>query len=846
MHPSAILIIEVILKGTAIVLVGYGGATLLARSSAAHRSWWWLGVFATLLLLPLAFLVRPLWTLPVPAEVLPAGLPSANSVAASRLAVSSLDAPVVDANIAEAPVVTTPRVVRPPARAHFSLGPWLFGGYACGAFLVLGFRLLGTWELWKLRRGSVADPEGQTVIDHWRQTLGLRREVRVYCDARVTVPMTWGVGRPVILLPDQRSARTAGELQAALQHEFAHIRHHDAARRWLGTIVAALWWPHPLVWLASRAWKLEQERACDDAVLTSGSDAASYAQQLLEAARSARLSGSQSAAALIMATPAGLETRLRSVMSEKVDRSPTHRGALLRIGALTVLATLCGLAFQARSVVAAPPAAPAGTGASAIQEKAEETIIPKFEYYETTPAVVLQAISNAMGVRISYVPRPDDRANLTLVLTNVPAAEVLKYVAQLAYLKVTYQADGIAVLAERVPTGAPGLLEKKAEGIVMPKLTFKNATSAEVLKALSEASGIKVVYTPAEWDQPNQTFTYYEGAPASSLFYQFAQRAHLYMTYREDAIYFVANPYARNGFKTPGTVEYTAEMTTIPMIDWKGIKPAEAFKGIAAASGIKIFYTPRPTDKPGLPEKLSNASVAFLVGIVAEPAGLRISYEADGIHLAPGDPNLNWEHSQARLRAGLPAHRDLLLEASPEFKAAIKQRLDGENAFMQEKYKKATLVNVGDPAPDFTCRTVSGEELTLSKMKDKVIVLHFVSSPWCWDAAQKFEQEALQKYTGRTDIQLLTIITSNVQPSRLEELVKQRKVSSPTAGDPQKEIFSKYASGYGRTYIIGKDGKIKQCLFPFLVQGKAGYEFDSTAFVQAIAQGLQKELAVNP
>src|SRR3569832_1585087 len=57
-------LIELALKGTAVFLAGWGGA-LLSRSSAAQRSLLWLAVFATLLLLPLVLVVRPVWRLPL-------------------------------------------------------------------------------------------------------------------------------------------------------------------------------------------------------------------------------------------------------------------------------------------------------------------------------------------------------------------------------------------------------------------------------------------------------------------------------------------------------------------------------------------------------------------------------------------------------------------------------------------------------------------------------------------------------------------------------------------------------------------------------------------------------------
>jgi peroxiredoxin len=330
------------------------------------------------------------------------------------------------------------------------------------------------------------------------------------------------------------------------------------------------------------------------------------------------------------------------------------------------------------------------------------------------------------------------------------------------------------------------------------------------------------------------------------------------MTYREDAVYFAANPNARNGFQTPGTVEYTAEMKVVPMIDWKPLLPADAFKAITAASGIKIFYIPRPTDKPGFAQKLSNASVAFLLREVAEQAGLVISYGADGVHLSPGDPALNTEHSNARMRKELPMPRNLQLEASPEFQMQRQRLLDGENAAMQERKRKASIVNVGDPAPDFTCRTTAGEEFTLSKMKGKVVILQFhVNNQWSWDTIQKFEKEILPAFGTRKDVQMLAVFC-NLDEPKLEELLQKKSISHPAAADPKSEISGKYASDYGRTYVIGKDGTIKQWTTGSLVQvpkpakpgeppGQMEMALDYTpATMEKLKQVLQSELATRP
>ena len=76
-----------------------------------------------------------------------------------------------------------------------------------------------------------------------------------------------------------------------LRHELAHIARGDALSQLVAGFVCALYWFHPLVWIAERRLRAECERACDDRVVSLGTPAPEYAAHLLEVARSARSFG---------------------------------------------------------------------------------------------------------------------------------------------------------------------------------------------------------------------------------------------------------------------------------------------------------------------------------------------------------------------------------------------------------------------------------------------------------------------------------------------------------------------------------------------------------------------------
>lgn len=337
MNHETLTLLNLLAKGTAVLFFGLGGITFMRRYSAAQRSLAWLAVFAALLVLPLTVFVQPVWSIPV--MTVKAELPLEKAAPIS--AVSS-----------EAPNDTR-SAVAPPISVwpSWSFWQWLGAVYISGVITILAFRLLGSLQLRHLKHETIPpDTLIPSLVNELRVKHRIHRQVEAILSDRITVPMTWGTLKPVLLLPADCIAWSRSDLQAALEHELAHIRHLDAARRWIATLVSALWWPHPLVWITGKAWRLEQERACDDAVVRSGADPGRYAEQLLQAAGTLRLGSFPSAAALVMAMPSGLETRLLSIMGTNLNRSATGKFAfsITTIASLLVIAICTACQAQTR------------------------------------------------------------------------------------------------------------------------------------------------------------------------------------------------------------------------------------------------------------------------------------------------------------------------------------------------------------------------------------------------------------------------------------------------------------------------------------------------------------------
>jgi beta-lactamase regulating signal transducer with metallopeptidase domain len=379
------------LKGTVILGVAAGATALMRRSAAATRHLVWTTAVASVLALPLLEFVAPRWNLPIaPAPwaavaPLPAVAPvTAVAPVAAVAPVVGVVAPApVTGVITAAPVGAEIAVVAPaaglvavataPERAaapHLSALAWVGLVWAFGALVVLARLALGTLGLSRLvRRAAPADDATWVMLlQRLARQLGIRRPVTLLVGRTGTVPVTWGVVYPIVLLPADADAWSEERRRAVLLHELAHVERFDAFTHVLSQVALALFWFHPLVVLAARRLRAERERACDDVVLAVGTRPSEYAGDLLELVQTLG-EASPAAAALAMARRSEFEGRLLAILDPALPRiRTTRRGAAAACAVAAVAAVpLAGAragqppapSVPDAPVVATVPAAPA-------------------------------------------------------------------------------------------------------------------------------------------------------------------------------------------------------------------------------------------------------------------------------------------------------------------------------------------------------------------------------------------------------------------------------------------------------------------------------------------------------
>lgn len=121
-------------------------------------------------------------------------------------------------------------------------------------------------------------------------------------------------------------------------------------------------------------------------------------------------------------------------------------------------------------------------------------------------------------------------------------------------------------------------------------------------------------------------------------------------------------------------------------------------------------------------------------------------------------------------------------------------------------------VKVGDIAPDFEMSLPSGQNVKLSSLRGKVVMLQFTAS-WCGVCRKEMpfiESQIWQRHKNDPNFALYGIDREEPAETVLK-FAKTTKVTYPIGLDPKAEIFSLYAepkAGITRNIIIGKDGRI--------------------------------------
>lgn len=211
--------------------------------------------------------------------------------------------------------------------------------------LLTGF-LLSVLTLNRIRRGCERLPERHRVC-LLASTIFHRRPVSILVSDYASVPFVCGVFRPAVVMPTRSLSWSATDLRSVLVHEIGHIQRKDVWIRYLGELVSALVWFHPLVWLCVSRLRHEGELACDELVVADGRRCSEYAQLLVRLS----VTGWSPRSAVAFASRRKLYRRLQRILAVE-ERPP------LSIGFMRLFAVVSAIAAVSVAACALPGGRP--------------------------------------------------------------------------------------------------------------------------------------------------------------------------------------------------------------------------------------------------------------------------------------------------------------------------------------------------------------------------------------------------------------------------------------------------------------------------------------------------------
>jgi beta-lactamase regulating signal transducer with metallopeptidase domain len=346
------------LKATLLLAFVFALARLLHRRSASLRhALWVVALGSTALLLPLQAVMPPLRVLPAlgraTAMSQAASLPEIADRSSSSFAAPTEGTLANRGSIAATSIRSTVASGGASSTSRVTLIALIGILWLTGAAVVLLRVAASAYALRRLAHSARVDDTALAVVQQLAIARAVSRPIVVLASDEIELPVTWGVLRPVILLPADAAGWSQECRGHVLEHELAHIERRDAATQLVSHAAVVLFWFHPLVWLAAREARRERERACDDVVLSSGVMGADYAEDLLALALD-HGDRPQPVAALAFARCSSIESRLLALLDPTVVRESTSRARVAQLvvaGAVIVTPLAAARTVEARTIL---------------------------------------------------------------------------------------------------------------------------------------------------------------------------------------------------------------------------------------------------------------------------------------------------------------------------------------------------------------------------------------------------------------------------------------------------------------------------------------------------------------
>lgn len=239
-----------------------------------------------------------------------------------------------------------------PARRSRNISPTeiALAVLMAGCMARLGLLATGFWRLRRYRRNSIPlEPSPAWAV-----------EADLRLSSEISSPVTFGLRKPVVLLPANFPEFDAGLQDAILCHEVLHVRRRDWLAMLGEELVRAGLWFHPAIWWLLGEIQLAREQTVDRAVVNMTKAREQYVDALLTVAGAALQL--DLAPAPLFLRKRHLKYRVVSILKE--TRMSKPRTVFTLTAGIALLAGACWFVTAAFPLTAAPQAVTDAAGVS--------------------------------------------------------------------------------------------------------------------------------------------------------------------------------------------------------------------------------------------------------------------------------------------------------------------------------------------------------------------------------------------------------------------------------------------------------------------------------------------------
>jgi len=118
-------------------------------------------------------------------------------------------------------------------------------------------------------------------------------------------------------------------------------------------------------------------------------------------------------------------------------------------------------------------------------------------------------------------------------------------------------------------------------------------------------------------------------------------------------------------------------------------------------------------------------------------------------------------------------------------------------------------------APDFTLKTFDGQEITLSHLKGKVVLLDFWAT-WCGPCRESIPHLILlYKNYRESGFELVGMNVDRVDVEVVRRYIDSMDIPYPIVTTPEEVVRTYRVTGIPATFLIDKEGKIREKMVGF-------------------------------